>query len=85
MAQSHIIYRGRVADPDTAQQGQTIEIRATREHSGCLVLEVRHATPLRCIGFFEDQDQAIEEAVNLANDQRGLSALAKYKAKAVTA
>lgn len=78
--QNHVLYRGRVRGDTEAKQGDVLEIRATREHSGCLVLAIRLATAPHCIGFFEDSDQAIEQAVSLAQDQRELIAMGKRQA-----
>lgn len=79
---SHVLYRGVVTSEP--QKGQIQEIRATREHSGCFVFAVRFAVmpSMQCIGFFEDSNQAIEEAVGLARDQREMMAMGQRKAVA---
>jgi hypothetical protein len=77
---SHVLYKGVVTSEP--QKGQIQEIRATKEHSGCFVFAVRYAVlpSMQCIGYFEDSNQAIEEAVGLANDQRQMLAMGQRKA-----
>ena len=48
---------------------------ATREHSGCLVLATIMGHGPRCVGFFMDSNQAIEEAVSLAAEHRSVMAV----------
>jgi hypothetical protein len=71
MSKDHILYIGRVAGDDP-KPGQVLEVRCTREHSGFFVFVVRFGVRqcMECVGFFQDQSQAIEEAVNMAQDQR---------------
>jgi len=75
MATNHILYRGKVRDTDTAKPGEVVDVLATREHSGCLVLATIMGHGPRCVGFFTDSNQAIEEAVSLAAEHRSVMAV----------